>query len=381
MRIVVAPDSFKESLTAIEVAEAVRRGLLRQWPDAEVVQMPLADGGEGTAAALVAATGGRWMPRTVTGPDGVPVEAGFGLLGDGETAVVELAAASGLGLVAEPRRDVLAADSFGTGELVAAALDHGVTRIVLGLGGSGTNDGGAGVLRALGARVLDEHGAPVGPGGAALAGARSLDLTALDPRLSTIELEVACDVDNPLTGPAGASAVFGPQKGASPDDVDRLDAALARWADVVAGGGPDRRDEPGAGAAGGVGFAAIAVLGGRMRPGIELVAEVVRLRRAVTGADLVITGEGRVDAQTLRGKTPAGVIEVARCAGVPVVVIAGSVGPGAEALLDAGAAAVLSTAPGPATTAELMADAAVNVERTARQLAGVWGAALACHTS
>ena len=376
MRIVVAPDSFKESLTAIEVAAAVRRGLRQQWPDAEVVEMPLADGGEGTAAALVAATGGRWIPQTVSGPDGAPVQAGFGLLGDGKTAVVELAVASGIGLVAEPRRDVLTADSFGTGELVAAALDHGVTRIVLGLGGSATNDGGAGLLRALGARVLDERGAAVSPGGAALGDARSLDLSALDPRLSTIELEVACDVDNPLTGPAGASAVFGPQKGASSDDVDRLDAALGRWADLVAGGGPDRRDEPGAGAAGGVGFAAIAVLGGRMRPGIEVVAEVVQLRRAVAGSDLVITGEGRVDAQTLRGKTPAGVIEVARSAGVPVVVLAGSVGRGAEALLDAGAAAVLSTAPGPATTAELMADAAANVERTTGQLAGVWSAAL-----
>lgn len=374
MRIVVAPDSFKESLTAIEVSAAIRRGLQQQWPEAEVVEMPLADGGEGTADALVAATGGRWITQTVSGPDGARVEAGFGLLGDGATAVVELAAASGLGLVAAGQRDVLAADTAGTGELVVAALDLGITRLVLGLGGSATNDGGAGMLSALGARVLDEHGDAVAPGGAALAGARSLDLSGLDPRLSAIEIDVACDVDNPLTGPAGASAVFGPQKGAGPGDVELLDAALGQWADVVAAAGCDRRDEPGAGAAGGVGFAAIAVLGGRMRSGIELVADVVQLRRAVEDADLVITGEGRVDAQTLRGKTPAGVIQVARAAGVPVVVLAGSVEPGAEALLDAGAAAVLPTAPGPASTADLLADAAANVERTARQLAGVWHA-------
>ncbi len=375
MRVVIAPDSFKESLTAREVAAAVRRGVEQVWPQADVVEMPLADGGEGTADALVAATGGRWVPVVVSGPQGTPVEAGFGLLGDGRTGVVELAAASGIDVALPQDRDVLTADTYGTGELIAAALDHGVTRLVIGLGGSATNDGGAGLLRALGAEVLDADGAPIAPGGAALAGARTLDVTGLDPRLAGVDIDVACDVDNPLTGPTGASAVFGPQKGAGPEDVALLDLALGQWADVVALGRSDLRDAPGAGAAGGAGFAAIAVLGGRMRPGIELVSDVVGLADVLAGSDLVITGEGRVDAQTMHGKTPAGVLDVARSAGVPVVVIAGSVGPGAEALLEAGAVAVVPTAPGPASTDELLADAAVNVERAARSVAALWQAA------
>lgn len=376
MRVVVAPDSFKESLDAREVAAAIGRGLAAAWPDAEVVEVPLADGGEGTAAALVAATGGQWVPQPAAGPDGRTVEAGFGLLDDGRTAVVELASASGLDLVAEPDRDVLTADTAGTGQLVAAALERGVGRLVLAIGGSATNDGGAGLLRALGARVLDASGQDVAAGGAALADARRLDLTGLDARLADVSVEVACDVDNPLLGEHGASAVFGPQKGASEADVEQLDAALAQWADVVAEAtGTGHRDTPGAGAAGGVGLAALAVLGATLRPGIELVADVVGLADVVAGADLVVTGEGRVDGQTVHGKTPAGVLAVASAAGVPVVVLAGSLGPGADRMLEAGAAAVLPIAPGPATLAELVAETAGNLERTARHLASLWSAA------
>lgn len=372
LRVVVAPDSFKESLGAADVAAAVRRGLLAADPGLDVVEVPMADGGEGTASALVAATGGRVVPCRVRGPLGDDVDASFGLLGDGETAVVELASASGLELVPPGRRDVLRAGTWGTGQLVAAALDEGASRIVVGIGGSATNDGGAGLLMALGARVVDASGRPVEAGGAALAGAAVLDLSGLDPRLAGVRLEAACDVDNPLLGPSGASAVFGPQKGAGADDVVTLDAALTTWADVLLEAtGTDHRDVPGAGAAGGAGLALLH-LGASLRPGVELVAEVVGLDRQVAAADLVITGEGRVDAQTAHGKTPAGVLAVARAADVPTVVLAGALGEGAEAVLEAGAVALLPVAHGPATTPELVSAAAVNLERTARSLAGLW---------
>ncbi len=371
-RIVVAPDSFKESLAAPDVAAAVRRGLLAADPMLDVVEVPMADGGEGTAAALVAATDGRTVPVRVRGPLGEDVDASFGMLGDGVTAVVELASASGLELVRPQHRDVLRAGTWGTGQLVRAALDEGAARIVVGIGGSATNDGGAGMLAALGARLRDASGADLPPGGAALAGLASVDLTDLDPRLRQVRLEAACDVDNPLLGPDGASAVFGPQKGARPDDVRFLDAALARWADALSRAtGQDPRDVPGAGAAGGTGLALLQ-LGASLRPGVELVAEVVGLAEHLVGADLVITGEGRVDAQTAHGKTPAGVLAAARAAGVPTVVLAGCLGEGAEAVLEAGAAALLAVVPGPAETAELLAAGAVNVERTARSVAGLW---------
>lgn len=378
LRVVLAPDSFKESLPAADVCVALERGVRAAAPEAEVACVPMADGGEGTAATLVAATGGRQVPVTVTGPLGASVESSFGLLGDGTTAVVELAAASGLELVAAAERDVRRSSTFGTGELVGAALDAGATRVVVGIGGSATNDGGAGLLVALGARVLDASGAPVRPGGEGLHDVVDIDWSGLDPRLRDVRLDVACDVDNPLLGPRGASAVFGPQKGATDDDVVALEAALARWADVVAASGEDHRDEPGAGAAGGTGFALLQ-LGASLRPGVDLVADVVGLRTAVEGADLVITGEGRVDDQTLHGKTPAGVLSLARELGVPVAVLAGCVGQGAEGLLDAGAAALVPIADGATTPAELLRPdiAAANLERTARSVVALWLAARA----
>jgi glycerate kinase len=284
----------------------------------------MADGGEGTAETLAAATGGTLHRCTVTGPMGTPVAAHWALLGDGCTGVVGVAAASGLALVPPTARDPRLATSFGTGELVNAALDFGVSRLILALGGSATNDAGAGMAQALGYALQDSTGAPLLHGGAALASLASIDAAARHPRLAVCRVAAACDVDNPLCGPRGATAIFGPQKGATPDMVATLDAALAHWATVAARDlGRDVRDTPGAGAAGGLGAAAMVYLDATLRPGVELVAEACGLREALADANLVVTGEGRLDAQSLGGKTPVGIARIARACGVPAVVIAG----------------------------------------------------------
>lgn len=372
VRVVVAPDSFKESLTAARVCEALAAGVRRAVPDAEVVAVPMADGGEGTTDALVAATGGRLVTHRVVDALGRPVAGALGLLGDGRTAVVELAAAAGLEQVDPADRDPLRSTTEGVGALMVRALDAGVDRLLLGIGGSATNDGGAGLLAALGARLLDEAGTPLRPDVEGLERVAQVDLSGLDPRLGSVDLQVACDVDNPLLGDRGASAVFGPQKGLTPAQVRRCDAALAHWADVLEAACPVAdRERPGAGAAGGAGFA-LQALGATLRPGIELVADAAGLAGLLEGADLVFTGEGRVDAQTLGGKTPAGVLALARDAGVPGVVIGGSVGPGSEQLLERGACAVLSLSPGPAELSELVEHAAEHLERTAQQAMGLW---------
>lgn len=373
MRVVIAPDSFKESLSAPEVAAAVRQGMEQVWPQAAYAEVPLADGGEGTVDAMVRATGGELVNRRVAGPLGDPVDASYGLLEAGRTAVVELAAASGLQLVARARRDPGRASTYGSGQLLADALDRGVDRLVLGLGGSATNDGGAGLLEALGARVLDEAGKPLPRGGAALGRAARVDLTGMHPRLREVTVEAACDVDNPLLGEHGATAVFGPQKGVTAGTAVGLEGALTRWAGVLAAAaGTDERDAAGAGAAGGVGLAVLAGLRGRLRPGFEVVAETVGLREALAGADLAVTGEGRVDSQTVRGKAPAGVVALAVGLDVPVVVIGGSLGEGAEAVVEAGAVAVFGCVPAPGGIAEVLAAAADNLTRTARQVAATW---------
>tara|TARA_Y100000748_G_scaffold276070_1_gene252228 strand:+ start:165 stop:1316 length:1152 start_codon:yes stop_codon:yes gene_type:complete len=372
MKLVIAPDSFKESLSARAVAEAIAAGWARVYPDAELLLCPMADGGEGTVDALLSATGGALQQTRVSGPLGDPVEAHWGLLPDAQ-AIIEMAEASGLHRVEPARRDVLAASSFGTGELIRAALDAGVRRIVLGLGGSATNDGGAGLLAALGVRFLDVQGAELPPGGAALARLRQIDLTGLDTRLAQVEVMVAADVDNPLCGPRGASAVFGPQKGASPEQVAQLDAALGHYADVMAATlGEDLRDQPGVGAAGGLGFAARAVLRAGFRPGVELVAELSGLAQAVQGADLVITGEGRLDGQSLHGKTPVGVARIARAAGVPVIALAGSLGDGYQRLYAEGIGAAFSLAPGPLSLEQAMQQAADQLSARAADLARLW---------
>ncbi|WP_425221349.1 glycerate kinase [Pseudomonas sp.] len=372
MKLVIAPDSFKESLSARAVAEAIAAGWARVYPDADLLLCPMADGGEGTVDALLSATGGTLQQTRVSGPLGDPVEARWGLLQDAQ-AIIEMAEASGLHRVEPARRDVLAASSHGTGELIRAALDAGVRRIVLGLGGSATNDGGAGLLAALGVRFLDRAGQELALGGAALASLSQIDLTGLDTRLAQVEVMVAADVDNPLCGPRGASAVFGPQKGASSAQVEQLDAALAHYADVMAATlGEDLRDYPGVGAAGGLGFAARAVLRAVFRPGVELVAELSGLAAAVEGADLVITGEGRLDGQSLHGKTPVGVARIARAAGVPVIALAGSLGEGYQRLYAEGIGAAFSLAPGPLSLEQAMQQAADQLSARAADLARLW---------
>ncbi|MED5490738.1 MAG: glycerate kinase [Pseudomonadota bacterium] len=372
MKLVIAPDSFKESLSARAVAEAIAAGWARVYPDAELLLCPMADGGEGTVDALLSATDGKLQQTRVSGPLGDPVEAHWGLLPNAQ-AIIEMAEASGLHRVEPGRRDVLAASSHGTGELIRAALDAGVRRIVLGLGGSATNDGGAGLLAALGVRFLDREGQELPLGGAALARLSQIDLTGLDTRLAQVEVMVAADVDNPLCGPRGASAVFGPQKGASPEQVVQLDEALAHYADVMAATlGEDLRDLPGVGAAGGLGFAARAVLRAGFRPGVELVAELSGLAQAVQGADLVITGEGRLDGQSLHGKTPVGVARIARAAGVPVIALAGSLGDGYQRLYAEGIGAAFSLAPGPLSLEQAMQQAADQLSARAADLARLW---------
>lgn len=376
MKVVIAPDSFKESLSAAEVASAIAAGLREVWPHAELLCRPMADGGEGTVDALLAATGGEYRESRVRGPLGAPLLAHWGWLPAERCALIEMAAASGLHRVPPAERDVLRACSHGTGELIRAALDAGAVRIVLGLGGSATNDGGSGMLRALGVHLEDAAGRPLPPGGAALAQLARIDASGLDPRLAGVAVEVACDVDNPLCGPRGASAVFGPQKGADAAQVAQLDAALARFADCCATAlGRDERERPGSGAAGGMGFAARTFLQASFRPGIELVAEVAGLEAALAGADLAITGEGRLDRQTLHGKTPLGVAALARRHGVPVVALAGSLGDGYQALYRHGIAAAFSLVPGPLGLAEALAEAPRLLRERAADLARLWQAA------
>ncbi|MFJ3052474.1 glycerate kinase [Pseudomonas nitroreducens] len=377
MKVVIAPDSFKESLSAPEVAEAISRGWLRARPDDETLLRPMADGGEGTVDAVLAARPGERRELGVCGPLEQPVKAHWGCLADA-TAVIEMAAASGLHWVPEGLRDATRTTSRGTGELIRAALDAGAKKIIIGLGGSATNDGGLGLLQALGVRFLDDQGRELGAGGAQLAQLQRIDLSNLDPRLGAVEVEVAADVNNPLCGPHGASAVFGPQKGANPAQVQQLDAALKRFAEVAAQVlGQDHSLFPGVGAAGGLGFACRAFLQARFRPGIELIAELSELDAALAGASLVITGEGRLDGQSLHGKTPVGVAHVARRAGVPVIALAGSVGEGLAELREAGIEAAFSLAPGPITLADACARAAQELENRAEALARFWSLAQA----
>ena len=372
MKIVIAPDSFKESLSAPEVAAAIARGWRQVFPEAELLLRPMADGGEGTVDAVLAATGGERRECRVCGPLGEPVLAHWGWLGEG-TAVLEMASASGLHHVPRDRRDATVTTSLGTGELIRAALDAGATRIILGLGGSATNDGGAGLLQALGVRFLDAREVELPPGGAALARLARIDVGGLDPRLLQARLEIAADVDNPLCGPRGASRVFGPQKGADPQQVEQLDAALEHYARVVAATlGEDHSHHPGVGAAGGLGIAARAFLHAGFRPGIELVAELSGLADAVEGADLVITGEGRLDSQSLHGKTPVGVARIARAAGVPVVALAGSLGEDYQALYAAGIDAAFALSPGPQSLEQAMTGAAAELQARACDLARLW---------
>ncbi|AOL10492.1 MAG: glycerate kinase [Bifidobacterium longum] len=368
-RYLCAPDSFKESLTAMEAARAMAQGIENADHDAEVRCLPMADGGEGTARALVDATGGSMRAVPVHDPLGRPVEGHFGLLADGTTAVVETAEASGLALLEAKERNPLIASSYGTGELMLAAVRSGAKRIIVGLGGSATNDAGAGLLQALGVRLLDKNGNDLAHGGAALANLTTIDISTMDPALKNVAITAACDVTNPLTGPTGASAVFGPQKGASKDDVATLDAALAHFAQVIDSQlGVAVNDVPGAGAAGGIGAALKGFLNAEFRPGIAIVIEQSGLDAAAQWADVVFTGEGSIDFQTKFGKTPAGVAETAKRHGKPVIAVAGHIGTGIDELHEVGIDAVFGIAPGAASLSELLADAAANVTRTTEQI-------------
>jgi len=355
VKVVLAPDSFKGSISARDLCAALREGVLEVFPDAEVTELPLADGGEGTVEALVHATGGRLVERVVRDPLGRPVRAAYGVLGDGQTAVVEMAQASGLPLLAPHERNPLIADSFGTGQLIRDALAAGYRRFIIGLGGSATNDGGAGALRALGVRFLDEAGEELPPGGEALLRLARVDVTGLDPAVRASRFILASDVTNPLCGPNGASAVFGPQKGATPDMVAWLDAALLRFGKVLREAtGLDVAALPGSGAAGGAGAGFMAVLGAEFRSGIEIVMEAVDFGGKIRGADWIVTGEGRLDEQTLSGKAVAGVCRLARTAGVPVIGICGSLALSTRQMEELGLAAAFSIVPGPCPTKEAM---------------------------
>ncbi|MFI1758266.1 glycerate kinase [Streptomyces sp. NPDC020571] len=370
-RVLVAADKFKGSLTAVEVAERVTAGLRRVVPDVQVEALPVADGGDGTVAAAVAAGFERREVR-VAGPLGDEVTAAYALRED--TAVVEMAEASGLQRLPEGALAPLTASTYGSGELLRAALDAGARTIVFGVGGSATTDGGAGMLAALGARFLDGDGEPVAPGGGGLAGLASADLSGLDARLSDVELVLASDVDNPLTGPKGAPAVYGPQKGASPDDVTALDAALAHFVKVleqtegVGARAAEYAASPGAGAAGGIGFGAM-LLGARFRPGIEVMLDVLGFAPALDRADLVITGEGSLDEQTLHGKAPAGVAAAARAAGKEVVAVCGRLALPAQTLGRAGIRRAYPLTDVEPDVAKCIADAGPILERVAESIA------------
>lgn len=326
MNIVVSPDSFKGSLHASVVADAIGEGVLRVWPDASVEKIPLADGGEGTVDAMVHATGGRIITKGVTGPLGTRVSSFFGILGDEKTAVIEMAAASGLPLVPVDQRDPLVTTTFGTGELIQAAMDAGCNRIIIGIGGSATNDGGVGMAQALGASFLDEKSNELPPGGGALHSLAHINLTRVDARIKSTEFIVACDVTNPLVGPKGASVIYAPQKGATPEDVDRLERGMIHYANQIETHiRIDVRHIPGAGAAGGLGAGLIAFLGAKIKPGIDVVLNAVRFQERIAGANLIITGEGLLDRQTVYGKTISGVAQRAKDANVPLVAIGGGV--------------------------------------------------------
>lgn len=375
MKVIFAPDSFKESLSAPAVAAALARGFQRVIPQLEAVLLPVADGGEGTTEALVSATGGQLFEQVVTDPLGRPITAQWGLLG-GQTepmAVIETAAASGLHLLTLDERNPCLTSTFGTGELVRAALDAGVRRFIIGLGGSATNDAGAGFLQALGAQLLDQEGQALRPGGLALSGLQQIDLSQLDPRLASCRFEVACDVNNPLTGIKGASAVFGPQKGADAQMVAALDAALSHFAKLAEPvTGRDFSLLPGAGAAGGLGAALTGFLNAELRSGIDIVLDALDFDSYLNGAQLVITGEGRIDSQTIHGKTPIGVARRAKRQGLPVVAVAGSVSADAAVVYQHGIDAVFSIMQGVATLPQALQEASSNLERTAESIARLW---------
>jgi glycerate kinase len=373
MRIVIAPQSLKGSLTAAEAGHAIAAGTRTVFPEAALDIVPVADGGEGTVQALVDATGGKIVQQTVTGPLGTPVAAFFGLLGDGRTAAIEMAASAGLPLVPPDQRDPRITTTYGVGELILAALDAGRRHFIIGIGGSATNDGGAGMAQALGAALLTSDNKAIARGGAALATLSSISIESLDPRIQECTVQVACDVTNPLYGPTGASAVYGPQKGATPEMVAQLDAALAHYAQIVERDlGSDVSKVPGSGAAGGLGAGLLTFLHATLRPGAQIVLEAVQLEEHLRTADLVITAEGQLDSQTAYGKSVGAVAGLAKRYGLPVVALAGGLGDGYEVVYSLGVDAVAVLPSGPMTLPYAMEHAAAltsdSTERALRLL-------------
>lgn len=373
MKIILAPDSYKGSLTALEVCKAMEAGIHRILPDAKIISVPMADGGEGTVQSLVDATGGQIVSRVVTGPLGDRVSAFFGILGDRKTAVIEMAAASGLPLIPFEKRDPFITTTYGTGELILAALQEGCTRLIIGIGGSATNDAGAGMAQALGFRFLDRNGLDLSPGGSALKDLFRIESSGKDHHIEKTEIIVACDVTNPLTGPNGASAVYGPQKGATPEMVMELDKALEHFAKVVSKDlGINIGDLPGSGAAGGLGGGLAAFLGAQLNRGVEIVMEAVRLREKMEGADLIITGEGRTDGQSINGKTPIGVAKQAKKLGLPVLAVSGGIGPGVELVFEHGIDGVTAITDHPMTLGEAIDGAKILVASATERMMRIY---------
>ncbi|AUU82822.1 glycerate 2-kinase [Leclercia sp. LSNIH1] len=370
MKIVIAPDSYKESLSATEVAQAIEKGFREIFPDAEYVSVPVADGGEGTVEAMVAATNGTMQHAVVTGPLGESVNASWGISGDGVTAFIEMAAASGLALVPPAQRNPLITTSRGTGELILAALDKGARNIIIGIGGSATNDGGAGMVQALGAKLTDANGTEIGYGGGSLMALNNIDISLLDPRLKTCAIRVACDVSNPLIGEQGASRIFGPQKGATEANITELDNNLSHYADVINTAlRIEVKNVPGAGAAGGMGAALMAFLGAELKSGIEIVTQALNLEEHIHDCTWVVTGEGRLDSQSIHGKVPVGVARVASKYRKPVIGIAGSLTSDVAVVHQYGIDAVFSVLTSISTLEEAFRGAFDNIYRASRNIA------------
>lgn len=373
MRIVIAPDSFKGCLNALNVALAMSRGVQRVYPESVIDLIPMADGGEGTVEAILSAVRGETIEINVTDPLGRSLRAAYGLIDNGATAIIEMAAASGLTLLRDEERNPQMTSTEGTGVLIRDALDRGVKKILLGLGGSATNDGGAGLAVALGVRLLDAQGKELPQGGAALANLINIDMSEIDPRLSKVQIEVACDVQNPLCGPEGASSVYGPQKGANSEDIRVLDAALQNFGERLSKiAGTNLLKLVGGGAAGGLGAGVVGFLGAKLRPGSQLVLEVANAEEKIQHADLVLTGEGRTDFQTAYGKVPVGVAALAKKYGVPVLVISGAVDGPPDHLADVGIASCFSVAERPITMEEAYIIAEDQLERTVWRILTVW---------
>ena len=368
MKIIIAPQGFKGGISGLEAARAIARGVLKAAPDAETVLLPVADGGDGTLHALVDATGGKIFTSTVTGPINQQVEAQWGVMGDGRTAVIEMARASGLAMVPPRRRNPKVTTTLGTGQILKEALERGYDRVIVGLGGSATNDGGAGMATALGARFLDSSGHALPTGGAALARLDRIDTSGVLMAIADVEVVAATDVTNPLCGPTGASEIFGPQKGASKEVVAELDAALLNLAKIIQRDtGHDVLDIPGAGAAGGLGAGLVAFAGAKIQSGIDMVFQVLDFDRHLAGADLVITGEGRADLSTVFDKAPVGVARHAQAHGVPTVLLAGSLGDGHEELYKHGVASVLCISDGAMSFQQALGRTGLMLEGTAER--------------